>query len=105
MWYYSRAQNDPEVSNFLEEYNCESGASRLIRANTYRGTELLHTSSFDKDEWTYTEPGTMGEALLNAACGRRKRELTYVGQTEDKEAYFLRINGLVRTGTIVRIWG
>jgi len=104
MWYFSRKPSDAEVIIFLMRYDCESGAERLVRANTYHGPQLAHTSNHEKSEWSHARPGSMAEALLNAACGRRKREWTYVAESEDDVAYFLKLNALGRRGNVVRVW-
>ena len=71
IWWFVR-DRDPskEININLERYNCEIGASRLLRVDSYLRNEFVTSSSFDKDDWGYAETKTIGQLLLKAACGQ-----------------------------------
>jgi hypothetical protein len=106
MWHKSRDADSKDITITLKEYNCYSGADRLLQVTTYREGEIVSNSSYDKSEteWRYSMSDTIGGALLTAACGPRKREWSYVGDNTKETAYFLKLNSLTRKGAFLRVW-
>ena len=88
----------------LKKYDCESGASRLTHMTIYMGSEITTNESYNDTPWQYSKPNTVGNALLRAACGERKREWTYVGESTDDTAYFLKLGSLSKSGPNIRVW-
>jgi hypothetical protein len=95
-----------EIDITLRRYNCESGADRLLEVTTYQGNVKLRSTTYSNSdtEWSYSEPDTMGRAWLDAACGPRKREWTYITSSTNKMAHFLKLGTLSRTGNVARVW-
>jgi hypothetical protein len=102
VWFKSSAAGEVSVS--LRRYNCVSGGYRLLQINTFKANELVNSSVYNDSEWGYSRPDTIGEDMLRAACGHRKRDWTYMGSSTEDESYFLKLDSLVRTGKIVRVW-
>lgn len=88
----------------LKKYDCESGASRLIHTTIYTGSEITTNESYHDTQWQYSKPNTVGNALLKVACGERKREWTYVGESTDETCYFLKLGSLSKSGPNIRLW-
>ena len=70
----------------------------------YRGSEITVNESYNDTPWQYSKPNTVGNALPRAACGERKREWTYVGESTDDTAYFLKLDSRSKSGPNIRVW-
>jgi len=88
----------------LKKYDCESGTSLLTHMTIYTGSEITLNESYNDTPWQYSKPNTVGNALLRAACGERKREWTYVGESTDDTAYFLKLGSLSKSSLTIRVW-
>lgn len=104
VWFKTISEVTKETEISLNRFNCDSGAHRLIQISSFRGDVLVNSYVYTESEWQYSYPKTIGAAQLRAACGERKREWTYVGESEDDESYFLKLDSLSRKGKFVRIW-
>jgi hypothetical protein len=102
VWFKDEEAGETKIS--LKRYDCESGADRLLQVNTFRGNQSVGNSVYKDSEWGYSEPKTIGAAMLRAACGERKREWTYIGGSERKKSHFLKLDSFSRNGKFVRVW-
>ena len=93
-----------EVQISLSRFNCDSGGDRLIQISSFRGDVLVDISVHNDSAWSYAYPGTIGAARLSAACGERKREWTFIGESDDDDSLFLKFGSISRNGNLVRVW-
>jgi hypothetical protein len=104
VWFKTIGEVTKETEVLLDRFNCDSGARRLIQISSFRGDLLVNSHVYSESEWQYSYPKTIGAAQLRAACGERKREWTYVGESDDEDSYFLKLDSLTRKGKLVRVW-
>ena len=57
----------------FNEFNCTSRQMRIAEVSFHTGVNaggrILH-SNFNPSDWVRVAPGTVGERLMNFACGR-----------------------------------
>ena len=104
VWFKTDDEVTKEIQISLTRYNCESGADRLIQISSFRGDVLVDSDVYNDSQWEYAYPGTIGAAKLRAACGERKREWTFIGESDNNDSLFLKFDSLSRNGNLVRVW-
>jgi hypothetical protein len=59
-------------ATMLEEYDCQDRRARVLQSSAYQGRmrtgDNVHNARDVPWEWTYPEPGTVGERMLIVAC-------------------------------------
>jgi surface-adhesin protein E len=104
VWFKTISEVTKETEISLVRFNCESGADRLIQISSFRGDVLLNSHVYKDSEWGYAYPETIGAAKLRAACGERKREWTFIGESDNNDSLFLKFDSLSKNGNLVRVW-
>jgi hypothetical protein len=104
VWFKTNDDITEEIRISLIRYNCESGTDRLIQISSFRGDVLVNSHVYTDSEWKYAYSETIGAAKLRAACGERKREWIFIGESDNNESLFLKFDSLSRKGNLVRVW-
>lgn len=58
----------------LDEYDCTEQRARDLQISVFSGNMasggVVNSADYNTEEWSYVAPGTIGESLMEAACGR-----------------------------------
>ena len=55
------------IGFFLQEFDCCGGLSRFLQMTFFTGGEVNEASN-DPREWSYVEPDSVDETVLNYVC-------------------------------------